>query len=108
MFLNFLERCDIWIDKIFTPLKEDFLQVFIFHTNTHPAFKWYTQCVDVWMDRTYTSVEWQTAYLIFGMFMLYFLPLTVIVITYSIILFTISRKTSTSGEQTSHNIGYKK
>ena len=54
----------------------------------HPVHTWYTQCV------TFGSLSeaWHNAYIIFSMVMIYFLPLTVIVVTYSIILFTITRK----------------
>ena len=66
-----------------------FFQVFIFHVASHPLHKWYTQCVTF---GSFPSESWETAYFIFGMVMIYFLPLVVIVLTYSIILLTIYKK----------------
>ena len=64
-------------------------QVYIFHVAAHPMHTWYTQCVTF---GSFPSEAWEKAYLIFGMVMIYFLPLVVIVVTYSIILFTIYQK----------------
>ena len=66
-----------------------FFQAYIFHVAKHPDFSWYTQCVTF---GSFPSPVWEDAYIIFGMVMIYFLPLVVIVLTYSVILFTIYKK----------------
>eukprot|EP00095_Tigriopus_kingsejongensis_P011396 maker-scaffold68_size422247-snap-gene-2.13 protein:Tk11396 transcript:maker-scaffold68_size422247-snap-gene-2.13-mRNA-1 annotation:"adipokinetic hormone receptor isoform x3" len=64
-------------------------QIYIFHVEAHPTFTWYTQCVTY---NSFPSEAWETAYTIFGMVMMYLVPLLVIIITYTFILLTIYRK----------------
>lgn len=64
-------------------------QIYIFHVEAHPTFTWYTQCVTY---HSFPSEAYERAYTVFGMVMMYLIPLTVIVITYSIILATIYKK----------------
>jgi gonadotropin-releasing hormone receptor len=60
----------------------------------HPQFKWYTQCVTF---NSFPSPAWQTAYTVFGIVMIYLLPLLIIIVTYAIILITIVKKSQNSG-----------
>ena len=64
------------------------LQIYIFHVDTHPKFTWYTQCVDF---GSYPSPAWQQAYMLFDAVLLFFVPLAVIIVTYTIILITINK-----------------
>lgn len=64
-------------------------QIYIFHVEAHPQFTWYTQCVTY---NSFPSAAWETAYTIFGMVMMYLVPLLVIIITYTFILLTIYQK----------------
>jgi len=82
-------------------------QIYIYWVATHPNYTWYTQCIDFWflLQPQDPARVWQTTYIIFGMVMVYFIPLVVIVITYSVILFTISRKTSVSGNSETNQNG---
>ena len=61
----------------------------IFHVASHPNHTWYTQCVTFGSFPNETA---ESAYLVFGMVMMYFMPLIVILVTYSIILFKINKK----------------
>ena len=65
------------------------LQPMIFHVASHPNHTWYTQCVTFGSFPNETA---ESAYLVFGMVMMYFMPLIVILVTYSIILFKINKK----------------
>ena len=56
---------------------------------SHPVHTWYTQCVTF---GSFPSEDWERIYIIFGMVMIYLLPLMVIVLTYSVILYTILDK----------------
>ena len=56
---------------------------------SHPVHTWYTQCVTF---GSFPSEDWERIYIIFGMVMIYLLPLVVIVLTYSVILYTILDK----------------
>lgn len=66
--------------------------MYIFHVETHPHFTWYTQCVTF---NSFPSPAYETAYTIFGMVMMYLVPLLVIIVTYTIIWATIARKSKT-------------
>merc|ERR1712020_308868 len=66
-------------------------QLFVFRVLQHPVHEWYTQCVSIWFPLNENAWDSKT-YIVFGMVMIYFLPLVVIVLTYSIILYTIYQK----------------
>ena len=70
-------------------------QLYIFHVETHPQFTWYTQCVTF---HSFPSPAWETAYTVFGMVMMYGVPLVAIIFTYTIILLTIYRKSRLANE----------
>jgi len=74
-----------WIISILSAVP----QIFIFHVMSHPVHTWYTQCVTF---GSFPSETVERIYIIFGMVMIYLLPLVVIVITYSVILYTILHK----------------
>lgn len=61
---------------------------FIFHVETHPVFKWYEQCVTF---NSFPSQEYELAYNFFGFVFLYGIPLIMIIVCYSRILFEIYR-----------------
>jgi gonadotropin-releasing hormone receptor len=63
--------------------------MYIFHVEAHPQFEWYTQCVTF---HSFPSPAYETAYTLFGAVMMYLVPLAVIVVTYTIILYTIYKK----------------
>lgn len=70
-------------------------QLYIFHVETHPQFTWYTQCVTF---NSFPSPAVETAYTVFGMVMMYVVPLVAIIFTYTIILVTIYRKSRLANE----------
>ena len=72
------------------PVRSLSLQLYIFHVATHPKFTWYTQCVDMWFISGPDERAWQEAYLILHAALLFFIPLAVIIVTYTIILVTIN------------------
>ena len=61
----------------------------IFHVASHPNHTWYSQCVTF---GSFPNPATEKAYIIFGMIMMYFLPLLIIVVTYSIMLTKIYKK----------------
>ncbi len=65
------------------------LQVYVFHVENHPDFPDYVQCVTY---HSFPSPYWERVYITLGMVMTYIFPLFVIVVTYSIILLTIKKK----------------
>ena len=68
-------------------------QLYIFHVEAHPNFPWYTQCVTF---NSFPSPVYETAYTVFGMIMMYVVPLAAIIFTYTIILVTIYKKSKMS------------
>lgn len=85
-------------------------QAYVFHVETHPNVTWYTQCVTF---NSFPSPAYETAYTVFGILMMYLVPLVstvllslksalmtlhcfllkiFIVVTYTFILMTIYRK----------------
>lgn len=77
-------------------------QPVIFHVAHHPNHTWYSQCVTF---NSFPSPAAEYAYIIFGMVMVYFLPLIVIVVTYSIMLTKIYKKARTATGTSSTNGG---
>ncbi|RZC34966.1 7tm 1 domain containing protein, partial [Asbolus verrucosus] len=69
-------------------------QMVIFHVESHPNITWYLQCVTYNVLPSYAH---ELTYSIFGMLMMYALPLAVIVYSYSAILIEICRRTSNPG-----------
>ena len=68
-------------------------QVYVFHVEVHPQFTWYTQCVTF---NSFPSEAWQTAYMVFGIVMIYLVPLVIIIVTYAIILITLIKKSQSN------------
>ena len=66
-------------------------QLIVFHVMSHPNHTWYNQCVTFGSFRNELT---ESAYLVFGMVMMYFMPLTVILITYSIIILKLNKRAS--------------
>ena len=71
---------------------------------SHPVHTWYTQCVTF---GSFPSEKWERIYIIFGIVMIYILPLAVIVLTYSVILYTILHKSRNGNYVFIKNITYK-
>jgi gonadotropin-releasing hormone receptor len=69
--------------------------VYGFHVEFHPNYTWYAQCVDF---GSFPSEAWHTSYLVFGIVMIYLLPLVIIIVTYAIIIFTIIKKSQNNGQ----------
>ncbi|XP_049785180.1 adipokinetic hormone/corazonin-related peptide receptor variant I isoform X2 [Schistocerca cancellata] len=64
-------------------------QMFVFHVESHPNVTWYRQCVSY---NSFPSKFSEYSYLGFGMLMMYGLPLTVIIFSYTSILGEIYRR----------------
>ncbi|XP_044263306.1 gonadotropin-releasing hormone receptor-like [Tribolium madens] len=65
-------------------------QMVVFHVESHPNITWYQQCVTYNVFPTYAH---ELTYLLFGMVMMYALPLAVIIFSYASILLEIRRRT---------------
>ena len=78
--------------------------MYIFHVEAHPQFTWYTQCVTF---NSFPSEAYETAYTIFGMVMMYLVPLVVILVTYSFILLTIYQKSRAAAAGGTGELGEK-
>ena len=74
-------------------------QIYIFHVEVHPVHTWYTQCVTF---HSFPSAAWETAYTIFGMVMMWLVPLVVILCTYTAILVTLYRKSRAASGQSKY------
>lgn len=61
----------------------------VFHVEVHPNFTWYEQCITY---NAFANDGHELMYSIFGMVMMYFFPLIIIIYTYSSILLEIYRK----------------
>nr|QER78787.1 adipokinetic hormone receptor isoform 1 [Bombus lantschouensis]QGN75353.1 adipokinetic hormone receptor isoform 1 [Bombus lantschouensis] len=71
-------------------------QMLVFHLETHPNITWYSQCVTFNAFPTYTH---EITYSLFGMIMMYWFPLVVIIYTYANILLEICRKSKKSEDK---------
>ncbi|XP_046399245.1 adipokinetic hormone/corazonin-related peptide receptor variant I-like [Ischnura elegans] len=69
-------------------------QVAIFHVERHPNFTWFEQCVTF---NSFPSNEYELTYSLFGMVMMYGLPLVIITFSYISILAEIFRRSRDSG-----------
>lgn len=65
-------------------------QMVVFHEESHPNITWYKQCVTY---NIFPSYAFELAYLLFGMVMMYALPLLVIIYSYASILIEIFKRT---------------
>nr|CAD7199384.1 unnamed protein product [Timema douglasi] len=80
-------------------------QIVLFHVEPHSKVSWYVQCVTF---HSFPSKAQELAYLVFGMAMMYGIPLLVIIFTYVSILLEIyrrSRQTTTDTFRRS-SLGY--
>ena len=66
-----------------------YFQSVIFHEEHHPVFTWFTQCVTF---NFFPSPAHEMAYNLFNVVMLYLLPLLIIIVSYSLLLYRISVK----------------
>lgn len=78
-----------WIASVICSLP----QSYIFHVERHPNATWYEQCVTY---NAFSSKLHELAYLYFGMFMMYWLPLIVILFCYASIIIEIYRRSRES------------
>lgn len=69
----------------------------VFHVETHPNITWYSQCVTFNTFPTYTH---EITYSLFGMIMMYWFPLIVIIYAYTSILLEICRRSKKSEDGT--------
>ncbi|KAK2148862.1 hypothetical protein LSH36_479g02006 [Paralvinella palmiformis] len=77
------------------------LQSVIFHVEHHPVYNWFTQCVTF---NFYPTPAHELAYNLFNMAALYGVPLLIIIISYTLILWEISKKSRESREQTATEV----
>lgn len=63
--------------------------MFVFHVERHPDYLWYEQCITF---NSFSSRHLEVIYVFFGMFMMYGLPLLVIIFSYVSILGEIYRR----------------
>lgn len=61
----------------------------VFHVEAHPKFTWYEQCITF---NTFPSFTHELTYSLFGMVMMYWFPLIVIIYTYTSILAEMYRR----------------
>ncbi|KAJ8963386.1 hypothetical protein NQ318_018863 [Aromia moschata] len=78
-----------WIGAVLCSLP----QMAIFHVEAHPNITWYYQCVTY---NVFPSYAHELTYYVFGMVMMYALPLLVIIYSYASILIEIFRRTRNS------------
>ncbi|XP_043255061.1 gonadotropin-releasing hormone II receptor [Colletes gigas] len=81
--------CFAWVGSMLCSMP----QMVVFHLETHPNITWYSQCVTFNIFPTYTH---EITYSLFGMVMMYCVPLFVIIYTYTSILLEIRRRTRKS------------
>ncbi|KZC14062.1 PREDICTED: gonadotropin-releasing hormone II receptor-like [Dufourea novaeangliae] len=81
--------CLAWVGSIICSMP----QMVVFHLETHPNISWYSQCVTFNTFPTYTH---EITYSLFGMVMMYWFPLVVIIYTYTSILLEIRRRSKKS------------
>ncbi|KAG7203148.1 hypothetical protein KM043_010268 [Ampulex compressa] len=80
-----------WIGSILCSMP----QMLVFHVEAHPNITWYSQCITFNTFPTYTH---ELTYSLFGMVMMYWFPLIVIIYTYTNILMEICRRSRESDE----------
>lgn len=81
-------------------------QSIIFHIESHPLYDWFQQCV---VYNFFKSPAHQMAYLMFTFFAMYLLPLIVITVSYTIILYVVIKKTrETKANQHATNGGLRR
>ncbi|XP_014614729.1 PREDICTED: gonadotropin-releasing hormone II receptor-like isoform X1 [Polistes canadensis] len=80
-----------WLGSIFCSIP----QMMVFHLETHPNITWYSQCITFNAFPTYTH---ELTYSLFGMVMMYWFPLTIIIFTYTSILLEICKRSKESVE----------
>ncbi|XP_014205230.1 gonadotropin-releasing hormone II receptor isoform X2 [Copidosoma floridanum] len=68
-------------------------QALIFHVENHPKYTWYTQCITF---NSFPSFTHELTYSLFGMVMMYWVPLIVIIYTYTSILAEMYRRAQDS------------
>lgn len=81
-------------------------QAFVFSVKTHPRHKWYTQCLDFRFTPGYNTKFYNISFLfyqIFVSFITFFLPLLVIIVTYSGIIKKIISKVSMKSNNNNNN-----
>lgn len=66
-------------------------QSIIFHVESHPTFPWFEQCI---MLNSFPFKYQELAYLYLGMFVMYLLPLAVIIFCYTSIVIEIFRRST--------------
>lgn len=76
-------------------------QSVIFHVETHPKYRTFTQCVTF---KFFPSANHELAYNLFNLITLYALPLLIITTSYSLILWKISKKTKQCKGKSKKNI----
>ncbi|KAJ3640370.1 hypothetical protein Zmor_003672 [Zophobas morio] len=92
LYLRALDRRDkamlagAWIGATLCSLP----QMVVFHVESHPNVTWYMQCVTY---NVFPTPAHELTYLLFGMVMMYALPLAVIIFSYAAILMEICRRT---------------
>ncbi|XP_061174212.1 adipokinetic hormone/corazonin-related peptide receptor variant I-like isoform X2 [Saccostrea echinata] len=88
-----LMAASAWLVSAFLAIPESV----IFHVETHPKHKTFTQCVTF---NFFPSDNHELAYNLFNLITLYALPLLIITTSYSLILWEISKKTKQCKEET--------
>lgn len=74
----------------------------VFRVETHPNFTWFTQCITF---NTFPSDVHKVSYTLFGMVVMYWVPLIVIFYTYTSIFVEICRRSQERNEGTmNHNL----
>lgn len=84
--------CIAWVGSVVCSMP----QMLVFHLETHPNITWYSQCVTFNAFPTYTH---EITYSLFGMIMMYWFPLVVIIYTYANILLEICRRSKKSEDK---------
>ncbi|XP_033359180.1 gonadotropin-releasing hormone II receptor [Bombus vosnesenskii] len=84
--------CFAWVGSVLCSMP----QMLVFHLETHPNITWYSQCVTFNAFPTYTH---EITYSLFGMIMMYWFPLVVIIYTYANILLEICRRSKNSEDK---------
>ncbi|XP_046753635.1 adipokinetic hormone/corazonin-related peptide receptor variant I-like isoform X3 [Diprion similis] len=68
-------------------------QMVVFHVDNHPVFTWYEQCITY---NTFPSYTHELTYSLFGMVVMYALPLIVIIFSYASIIIEIYKRSRES------------
>lgn len=91
--------CVAWIFSVISSVP----QSFIFHTENHPSYPWFQQCVTF---NFFPTKNHELAYSIFHLTALYVLPLIVIIVSYSLILCKITKKSRECSEIEMNRLDY--